>query len=258
MKKKVVIILLLLGLSFLIFAIRNYFYSPQAQDVVTLLPDDSATKKKPKDPGGLVLPNSDSLVYERLKGGKHKEKKINLLPDPEEPIEIIRRQKVKAKLLDSIDEILDNIEYYENEYIASEKNDIENLDYVVPNVLLLKDDSNLDENSIYVPGTSLNIIKALESEYKIANINVVDEEEGGYKIQLASAYSRNDAMKKWQNISQKHKKILSDANLIIKKIEGKNERIFFLVMAGSYPSLSHAKLLCKKLSKRKQNCIVTK
>ena len=79
MKKKVVIILLLLGVSFLIFAIRNYFYSPQAQDVVTLLPDDSATKKKPKDPGGLVLPNSDSLVYERLKGGKHKEKKINLL-----------------------------------------------------------------------------------------------------------------------------------------------------------------------------------
>ena len=65
-------------------------------------------------------------------------------------------------------------------------------------------------------------------------------------------------MKKWQTISQKHRKILNDANLIIKKIEGKNERIFFLVMAASYPSLSHAKLLCKKLSKRKQNCIVTK
>jgi hypothetical protein len=258
MKKKVVIILLLLGLSLLIFVIRNYFYPPQAQDVVTLMPDDSATKKKPKDPGGLALPNSDSLVYERLKGGKNKEKKINLLPDPEEPIEIVRKQKVKAKLLDSIDEILDNIKYYENEYTASEKNDTENLDYVFPNVLLLKDDSNLDENSIYVPGTSLNIIKALESEYKIANVNVVDEEEGGYKIQLASAYSQNDAKKKWQNIYQKHKKILSDANLIIKKIEGKNERIFFLVMAGSYPSLSHAKLLCKKLSKRKQNCIVTK
>lgn len=258
MKKKVIIVLLLLGLGLLVFAIRSYFYSTQTRDVVTLLPDDSATKKKPKDPGGLVLPNSDSLVYERLKGGKHKEKKVNLLPDPEEPIEIIRRQKVKSKLLDSIDEILDNIEYYENEYIASEKSDTENSDYVVPNVLLVKDDSNLDENSIYVPGTSLNVIKALEGEHKITNINVVDEEQGGYKIQLASSYSQNDAMKKWQTISQKHRKILNDANLIIKKIEGKNERIFFLVMAGSYPSLSHAKLLCKKLSKRKQNCIVTK
>lgn len=258
MKQKVIIILLLIGLSLVAFAIRSYFYSSHSDDVVTLLPDDSETKKKPKDPGGLVLPNSDSLVYERLKGGSHRERKINLLPEPEEPIEIAKKQEVKTKLLDSIDEILDNIEYYENEYITSEDNDTENTDYVVPNVLLAKDDDKLDENSIYVPGTSLNIIKALEGGHKIANYNVVDEEEGGYKIQLASAYSQNDAMKKWQYISQKHRKILNDANLIIKKIEGKNERIFFLVMAGSYPSLSHAKLLCKKLSKRKQNCIVTK
>ncbi len=258
MKKKVIIVLVLFGLSLLVFVVRNYFYSLQSGDVVTLLPDDSATKKKPKDPGGLVLPNSDSLVYERLKGGKRREKRVNLLPDPEKPIEIIRKQEVKTKLLDSIDEILDNIEYYENEYIASEKSDKESFGYVVPNILLAKDDSKLDKNSIYVPGTSLNVIKALEGEHKIANYNVVDKEEGGYKIQLASAYSQSDAMKKWQTISQKHRKILNDANLIIKKIEGKNERIFFLVMAGSYPSLSHAKLLCKKLSKRKQNCIVTK
>lgn len=258
MKKKPIIIILLFVLALVVFAVRSYVRSSQSDNVVILQPDDSETKKKPKDPGGLVLPNSDSLVYESLKKGKYSEKKINLLPDPEEPLEIIRKQEVKAKLLDSIDEILDNIEYYENEYIALEKEDIENSEYIIPNILLAKDDSKLDENSIYVPGTSLNIMKALEGGHKIANYNVVNEVEKGYKIQLASAYSQGDAMKKWKEISQKHRKILNDANLIIKKIEGKNERIFFLVMAGSYPSLSHAKLLCKKLSRRKQNCIITK
>ena len=258
MKKKSIIILLLFGLASAAFAAIGYFYPSNTVDVITLLPDDLETKKKPNDPGGLVLPNSDSLVYERLKGGSPIEKKINLLPEPEEPIEITRKQEIKANILDSIDEILDNIEYYEDEYNSPEKNGVDNFDYVIPNVLLAKDDDRLEENSIHVPGSNLNIIKALEGERKLIKANIIDKNEKGYKIQLASAYSQNNAKKKWQSISQRHKKILKDANLIIKKIEGKNERIFFLVMAGSYPSLSHAKLLCKQLSKRKQNCIVTK
>lgn len=258
MKKKGIIILLLFSLASAVFAVIGYIYPSNTKEVVTLLPDDLNTKKKPKDPGGLVLPNSDSLVYERLKGNNFIEKKINLLPEPEEPLEIIRKQEVKANILDSIDEILDNIEYYENEFISPEKNNVDNYDYVIPNVLLTKDNDKLEENIIHVPGCNLNIVKALESERKLITPNTVVKNEKGYKIQLASAYSQNDATKKWQSIVQKHKKILKDANLIIKKIEGKNERIFFLVMAGSYPSLSHAKLLCKQLSKRKQNCIVTK
>lgn len=258
MKKKSIIILLLFGLASAVFSVIGYFYPSNNIDVVTLLPDDLVTKKKPKDPGGLVLPNSDSLVYERLKGDNFTEKKINLLPEPEEPLEIIRKQELTANILDSIDEILDNIEYYEDEYISPEKNSTDNLDYVMPNVLLTKADDKLEENIIRVPGSNLNIMKALEGERKLITTNVVVKNEKGYKIQLASAYSQNDATKKWQSILQRHKKLLKDANLIIKKIEGKNERIFFLVMAGSYPSLSHAKLLCKQLSRRKQNCIVTK
>lgn len=258
MKKKSAIILLLFGLASAAFAAISYFYPSNTLDVITLLPDDLETKKKPTDPGGLVLPNSDSLVYERLKGSSPIEKKINLLPEPEEAIEIIRNQEIKANIFDSIDEILDNIEYYEDEYNSPEKNNIDNFDYVIPNILLAKDDDKLEENSIRVTGSNLNIIKAIEGERKLIKANVIDKNEKGYKIQLASAYSQNDATKKWQSISQRHKKILKDANLIIKKIEGKNERIYFLVMAGSYPSLSHAKLLCKQLSKRKQNCIVIK
>ena len=258
MKKRFIIFLLLISLSLIFFVVREYFYFSNSDDVVTLLPDDLAPKKKPKDPGGLVLPNSDSLVYDSLKGRHYIEKKINLLTGPEDPIDIFGKQEVKAKFLYSIDEILNNIEYYENEYIDIDTKDIESSDYALPNILLTKKEKKANDNNIYVPGSNLNIIKALEDRHKVSNYNLIDKEGDGYKIQLSSAYSQNDAIKKWRYISQKHSKILGEANLVIKKIEGKNERIFFLVMAGSYESLSHAKLVCKKLSKRRKNCIITK
>ncbi len=259
MKRKSTFIIIFITLSVIIFVGRAYFFSYTSSDVVTLLPDDSKIKKKPKDPGGLVIPNSDSLVYESLRKNVSKGRKINILPDPEEPIEISRTQEPNTKNLDSIDAILDNIDYYENEYMSQEEVEgKENSDYVVPNILLAKTDDNQDDKSIYIPGTSLNIIKALDGGYKITDYQLINNEDVGYKIQLSSSYSQNDAKSQWQAIRQKHRKILSDANLIIKKVEGKNERIFFLVMAGNYPSLSHAKLVCKQLSRRKQNCIVTK
>ena len=259
MKKKIIFVGTFVLLAFMLLIIRSYFFSSTSNDVITLLPDDSVIKKKPKDPGGLVIPNSDSLVYDSLKESSYKKRKVNILPDPEEPIEISRKQEVSAKILDSIDEILDNIEYYENEYISEEKSvGNESAEYIVPNTLLAKADGDLDDNHIYVPGTKLNIIKALEASHKITDSNVVEGMDAGYKIQLSSAYSQNEAQNQWKIIQQKYKKILHGANLIVKKVEGKNERIFFLVMAGSYTSLSQAKLVCKKLSHRKQNCIVTK
>ena len=257
--------IILVSICLLVFAMGtlyylNYFYD---EEIVTLIPDEGNIKIKPKDPGGMVIPNSDSLVYEKLHASKARKNKIYILPGPEEPMEIGRKAKAKSKFLDSIDEILANIEYYENELEDEESSDNDSMDYIMPNVLLTKDDQEeLSENKdkvIFVAGSKLNVIRAIESQYKIIQSNnVVSEEQKGYKIQLASAYSSSDANKQWQTIKHKHSKILQGANLIIKKVEGKNERIFYLVMAGVYPSLSHAKLVCRQLTFRKQNCIVTK
>ena len=56
----------------------------------------------------------------------------------------------------------------------------------------------------------------------------------------------------------RHIKYLKNAQLVIKKVKTNNNRIIYLVMAGNYPSLNQAKLVCKKLVSSKQNCIVTK
>ena len=82
--------------------------------------------------------------------------------------------------------------------------------------------------------------------------------ESGYKIQLSSAWSEKEANNEWERIQMRHIKYLKNAQLVIKKVKTNNDRIIYLVMAGNYPSLNQAKLVCKKLVSSKQNCIVTK
>jgi hypothetical protein len=259
MKKKFIFVFLFICIiCAAVFVIRFYFYYHTLDSVVILVPDDVETKKRPEDPGGLVVPNSDSLVYERLKGKNYKEAEVNLLPEPEEPMALIKNDRVQFGFLDSIDKILENIDYSESED-APEGDGTGGADYVVPDISLSKENrSQESEKDIYIAGSSLNISDAAKEEYKITKNHLTSVDNEGYKIQLSSAYSYNDAQKKWNYISKKHKNILGDANLVVKKIETKNEKIFFLVMAGNYSSLSYAKLLCKKLLYKKQNCIVTK
>ncbi len=256
------IILSFIGILFAI--IVTLYFSPYKRDqvIVTLVPDKTPVKIKPKYAGGLVLPHSDSLVYNKLKDNSTITSKIHVLPNPEKPLEIINLQKNKTKFFDSIDKILANIEFYENK-ILQEDNNIDDLEYIKPNLLIggdtSQDNNNLLENNIIlVPGTALKIIKSEEDRYKMSRVNIVTDQKKGYKLQLSSTYSMPEANKKWKELQGKYPKILQNANLIVKKIEGKNERIFYIVMAGAYPSLNHAKIICKKLLSRKQNCIITK
>ncbi len=245
-------------LLFLLIAVGYYFMRNSAsKEIITLAQEHGQTKIKPKDPGGMVIPHSDSLVYQKIKKGKVIERKVHLQPGPEAPINMNRVPETKSKLVNSIDEILANIEYYESQ-LSEEELDLEE-EYILPNNLLAKEDAQDEEDkSLFVPGTKLHIIRALESRYKRLDAHILSEDQEGYKIQLSSANSLPEAKKQWQRLKQKHARIIKNANLITKKVEGKNERIFFLIMAGTYPSLNHAKLVCRKLTARKQNCIITK
>lgn len=246
------------------FMLISYFFKPLSnKEVLTLYPDEGQAKVKPSDPGGVIIPYSDNLVYNKLRSKDAKLDGIHFLPDPEKPIEIVRNTiESQPQFLDSIDEILANIEHYETELVEGDLDDNDASDYIMPNMLTAKDsepdNSEACNEVIFVAGAKLQVIKALEDRYQLSRNNVVSKGEQGYKIQLSSASSEADANKQWRRIRKKHSKILQDTHLIIKKVEGKNERIFFLIMAGTYPSLNQAKRVCKHLSYKKQNCIVTK
>lgn len=262
------IILIIIAISFVIAVVYYYgsffgFYNNTSSDIPTLGPDSLETKKKPEDPGGLVIPHSDSLIYESLKNNRAKQERINMLPSPENPLEIVRIEAEKHIFSDSIDAILDNIDSYEEEYTEeSSKNDPDNIDYVIPNKMLTQKDE--EEKQTYVVGSKLRILKSSENNYKFRSEQQDNTKiESGYKIQLASAYSYDEAQKIGKELLHKNRDILGDMNLIIRKIDSskssfKNDKIFFLVLVGNYKSISTTKLVCKKLLQKSQSCIITK
>ncbi|MBN8511420.1 MAG: SPOR domain-containing protein [Rickettsiales bacterium] len=250
-------------------------------DIPTLAPDDEVIKKRPDDPGGIVIPNSDSLVYEKLKSNAEKNRAINILPEPEQPIEIDRTQvtetsnTVQVVDMDSIDQILAKIEDEDPMSVLEEeskhaslnrKSSDENIEgSIMPNDIKNADTSSSDSkpndtqnyDKIKIATSNLNIIKSDQSRYKHSK-TLESSLEQGYKVQLATSLSLSDANKTWLEIQKRHGKILAGAKFLTKKIEGKKDRIFHLIMAGYYPTLNHAKLVCDKLISRKQNCIVVK
>lgn len=257
--KKGKILLLLIAIA--LMAIATYLkYRTNSTKIITLEPSLQEFKKKPTDPGGIVIPNSNSLIYEQLKGKKNDPLLYHVLSEPEAPLNIIYNQSTEDKLYSSIDEILSNIGYFEED--KPEDDDDKN---AMPNPIShetlidptqLKEDNKTEDN--FPQDTGLNFIKMPEGN-KLDYLRIKQGiDSGGYKIQIGAAFSENEAKKEWEIIKQKHSMILKDASLVLRKIEGKNERIFYLIMAGTYTSLSSAKLVCNKLSMRHQNCIITK
>jgi len=218
-----------------------YLYHSSGKEIVTLSQKNTDIKRKPKDPGGLTMPNSDSLIYDNLRKNNLSNYNVRIISTSEEPIKLERKNHMPAEFLDSIDKILLNIEQYEN-----------------GNNLDLSNNNEDNNNSDIDDKSKLQITYNSGERYtnKASNSRATSE-ESGYKIQLAVAYSAEEIEPRWKIIKSKHK-ILADSNLITKKVKGKNERIFYLIMAGNYPSLSQAKIICRKLSSAKQNCIITK
>lgn len=242
------------------FASYYYLHKKSKNEIITIAPDTDLIKKKPEDPGGIVIPNSDSLVYEKLQSGVKKNRKINILPSPEDPIIINNSVETDDSVisLDAIDEILSNIEYHDLYTNDEASNNIN--EYVIPNILKNQSNEINEEvdDKILIPSSMLNITKSQDNYFDFNDKNVIKNENNGYKIQLSVASSEEDAKVHWQRIVNNNYKILGNANLITKRIEGSNNRIFYMILAGTYPSLNHAKLVCKKLISRKQNCIVIK
>lgn len=256
--------LLLLIISIFLILIGSYFFYikffQKNEWVEIITSDDEVFKKRPEDPGGIVIPHSSSLIYEKLNKSHLRRENINLLPEPEKPMDIGFFEPPDVQYFDSIDKILANIEFYEdqlqNKIIEQDNNDTPNL--AMPNIISNKNDNKVEKQlaeDFY--DTALNVTKVSNGN-KLRKITDTNNDILGYKIQLSQARSEPEAIKEWKKIEAKNSKILQGSSLITKKVEGKNKRIFYLVIAGTYPSLNHAKLVCKKLQLQKQNCIVTK
>ena len=242
----------------------RHFSHTNGKDII-IGEEQEEFKRRPIDPGGIIIPHSNSLIYEKLKPAKAPEAEINLSSDPEEPLELGFRSHVNdVAEYDSIDDILAKIDLEGDDKSAANVPSVgvDNTLNAVP-TSIIEDGGNVDNSTDENRGEAesnipqLKITRLSGENNKLYKLNK-NSADSGYKIQLSSAWSEKEAKNEWERIQTRHIKYLKNAQLIIKKVKTNNNRIIYLVMAGNYPSLNQAKLVCKKLVSSKQNCIVTK
>lgn len=247
-------------LSYYLYA-RHFSYT-NGKDII-IGEEQEEFKRRPIDPGGIIIPHSNSLIYEKLKPASAIEAEVNLSSDPEEPLELgFRSHANDVAEYDSIDDILAKIDL-EGEGKPAANVSLPEVDNTVTAELTsnMEDDGNDYNNPDVSKGEAdipqLKITKLSGENNKLYKLNK-NSTDSGYKLQLSLAWSEKEAKNEWERIQMRHIKYLKNAQLVIKKVKTNNNRIIYLVMAGNYPSLNQAKLVCKKLVSSKQNCIVTK
>ena len=161
--KRFIIFLIIVVLIFIIQRLWSYSYN---QDIIVLTPKEGSIKIKPKYVGGIVMPYSNNFLYNSLNSNQSKHYKTHILPSPEEPLIIEGHNKIKQILIDSMDAILSQIEYYEEK--VSKYDDLEqDNNYILPNKLRIitnREDFDDTENS---ENSNDNIIKVSNSTLKI-------------------------------------------------------------------------------------------
>ena len=206
-----------LGVIFVAMIFGYYYYEhDDSKPIVTIYPDPEPTKIKPQEAGGLVIPNSDNTIYDSLQSQKTINKKVNILPEPEAPINIVPHQTLGGENLDPLDNILASI-------IADEENETKaiNRDEPVPDIILpeiVNASTKLNEVVEETPNNSnvkkgLNVVKITTKTNKLEHEKTQSKKKlAHYKIQLASVKSESDAIKEGERIKAKNIKILNKAN----------------------------------------------
>ncbi len=222
-------------------------------EIVIIYPDESPTKIKPQETGGLVMPNSDNTIYESLQRSKPLIRKINILPEPEAPINISTKNPTVP--VDHIDAILAKVLMEETKTSNDKDQELKPV-----SELTITETELLDELEALMPKVNrkLNIIKIAEKTDKLEPTTRTKRLNlSHYKIQLGSVKSEMEGIQAGERIKKKYAKILDNPTISLKKIEDSKGHFFYLVIAANHYTISQAKNICKKLSAAQQECIIT-
>lgn len=289
--KIIIPFIIIISIVYLFFV----YYLDTNNEIITIFPDKSPTKIKPAEAGGIVVANSNNIIYENFQSNKKSHTFSILQPEPEKPLNIILNKPQNEEVTDPIDTILNAIiekEPNQNSVNLSVFDSQDNSnDIIIPNIIqpsIIKIEAlneanttnefvsseNLDnkEESVTVEQNQasdspinrmgLNIVKISQKNNTNKNNNLYQEKldnqhKGFYRLQLASVKSELEATQEGERIKKKYNKILLNATISVKKVPYDKGKFFYLALAGNYDSLSKAKTICKKLANNQQNCIIT-
>lgn len=200
------------------------------EQVPTISPTPTPVKVKPENAGGMVIPDQDKVIYERISQDPVPVKVEKLFPD-EEPI------------LPVVEEIIE-------EPVAEVE---EEIPVIVETVI----DAPVPEQKPVEPKKAeVKPTEPKKVEVKDASKPATPKEV--WHAQLFSSTDKAKVEKTWKTISAKHKGLLSDMPMNIVRAEIAGKGTFYRLQVGDFSTKERATNLCAKLKKQKQDCIPAK
>ncbi|MCH7487568.1 MAG: SPOR domain-containing protein, partial [Proteobacteria bacterium] len=214
--------------------------------------DRGPVKFKPENPGGLVVPDRDKLVYDRMQGNEEIPLVERLLPEAEQPLPPPTKPEA-AKLQPAPDAA----PAPEGEAVAEEATAPAEAPPESPAASKPRPESPPAAPSRVPTPAEVLAVKPPQAPPPPAEIKKPEPKKAGYKVQLAAIRSPQLAQQEWKRLRSKNTDLLGRLDLSVSRADlGPSKGIFFRLRAGPLPDETAARALCAKLAQRKVGCLV--
>ena len=204
------------------------------QEVVpTIAPTPVPVKVKPENPGGMVIPDQDKVIYDRVSQDPVPVKVEKLFPD-EEPVLPPVEENPEIMDVDEPVEVPVIVEVKKEEVVEPE-----------PAKPEVKTEQKVEQKVVQVEP---------QKEVK----TVVQTPAEVWHAQLISSTDKAKVEKIWKTILAKHKGLLSDMPMNIVRADIAGKGTFYRLQVGDFATKERAANLCAKLIKQKQECMPAK
>ncbi|MBT5048380.1 MAG: SPOR domain-containing protein [Rhodospirillaceae bacterium] len=212
------------------------------------------TKIRPKDPGGMAVPDRDKQVYGRLNAAEKPAQAERLLPPPE----IVMNKpsaESSAKQMAAMTEREMEKAAKRLSAIAPAARSPASMDIPPPPPSAIAPPPRMAASQ--PKKTAKEAIVAPRQVAKLGKAPMKSS-ASSYRIQIASLRSQGDAKKAWGRLTKKHKDLFGKLQSNIVRVDLKGKGTFYRLQAGPLADRPSAKTLCSRLKKRKIGCLVVK
>ena len=254
------------------------FASGGGEGIPVVRADPAPFKVRPRDPGGMEIPDRDKLIYERLQGEGSETRVERLLPPPEAPIrppraasepaspvkESLPRVPSEAQVRAAVPPpppIAREVARAPNEPIGEPTPEDS-----PPTDVETAPEGPVESAPRAVPpaggpmkeSPALARAPAPVAEAAPAKTDSGIEPASGYLIQIAAVREPERAEIEWERLQKQHPETLRGLKLFVARADLGDKGVFWRLRAGPFADETAAKNRCADLAKRKVGCLVVK
>jgi len=206
-------------------------------DVPYVTADAGPEKIRPREEGGMEVPNQDIRVYNELTGSPAAPEAEVLLPPPEAPLSppVVAEQDPAA---------IPTVPAPEIEPIAGSVG--ETADAAT---------TALPDDPPQAPAEESSVA-ATEPAAGSDAVQTAVVAGGAFRIQLAAVKSRDAAQLGWQKMAKAHPDVLGPLTLNVVKVDRGASGVLYRLQAGPFADRGTAEAACGKLKRKSQDCLV--